>query len=34
MHIGQQRANAELRRMGYTEERLRALGNENLKNWV
>lgn len=32
--IGQARANAELRRMGYTPEKLAKMTNENLERWV
>lgn len=31
---GQSRANAELRRMGYTPEYLQELTNKNLDRWV
>ena len=32
--VGQHRANAELRRMGYTPESLAKMTNENLNRWV
>ena len=32
--MGEKRANAELRRMGYDPKKLRAEANENLKDWV
>lgn len=32
--MGQARANAELRRMGYTPEVLAKMTNENLDRWV
>jgi len=32
--IGTQRAKRELQRMGYSEKRLQAIVNENLKDWV
>ena len=32
--IGTHRARKELRKMGYTDKRLEATINENLKDWV
>ena len=32
--IGTRRARKELRKMGYTDKRLEATINENLKDWV
>lgn len=32
--IGMHRARRELQRMGYSEKRLQAMVNENLKDWV
>ena len=32
--IGKARADAELRRMGYTPEKLEKMTNRNLENWV